>query len=130
MPMARILVVDDTDHLRLLPADALEASGHHVCIASDGREALCQCAAQDFDLVLTDRCMPNMTRQDLIAALHRDYPALKIIGMTAGIHPQQIEQERQRLQIDAMLAKPMELHDLRRLILALTGGGYEIQPAA
>ena len=129
--MARILVVDDYATLRLIFADALKGDGHTVIKAGNGEEALALCLIHDVDLVLTDMSMPKMTGPQLISQLQRLRPSVPIVGMSGGLHPQLVECERRRLGVAAFFSKPMELHDLRRTIEALTGSRSALtQPAA
>ena len=56
----RILVVDDADLDRLTLRRILEASGHRVTEAADGREGLTLISRQEFDLVLLDITMSDV----------------------------------------------------------------------
>ena len=58
--MARLLVVDDEEKIRLIIRKYAEAEGHTVTEAGDGREAVALCAANDFDVVIMDIMMPGM----------------------------------------------------------------------
>ena len=51
---ARILVVDDEEHVRVLLKDILESEGHCVSLACGGREALELLGASAFDAIFTD----------------------------------------------------------------------------
>ena len=52
--MLSILLVDDEPSIRLAIGDALIRAGHRVARAKDGVQASDLCAAQVFDLVITD----------------------------------------------------------------------------
>ena len=56
--MARILVADDDFLLRKLVGAHMEAIGHQCVEAANGREALEQLRADDFDLMILDHMMP------------------------------------------------------------------------
>ncbi len=56
----RILVVDDSRHFRQMPKNALVALGALVDEAEDGNEALAKLAAQPYDAMLLDLCMPEL----------------------------------------------------------------------
>jgi len=55
-----VLVVDDSRAQRLLLIRALTRQGYYVTEAASGEEALAACAADEFDLVLSDWMMPGM----------------------------------------------------------------------
>lgn len=54
----RVLVVDDEPLIRRVVKHALHA--HEVITATNGREALEQCRAQEFDVILCDIMMPEL----------------------------------------------------------------------
>ncbi len=69
---ARLLVVDDNKVNRLLLARNLEAQGHHVELAENGRVALAMLRASLFDLVLLDIEMPEMDGFQVLEELKTD----------------------------------------------------------
>ncbi|MEY2571743.1 MAG: two-component system, OmpR family, operon response regulator KdpE, partial [Acidimicrobiaceae bacterium] len=58
--MARVLVVDDEDDIRLLVRFTLEHAGHEVIEANDGASALAAAAEQRPDLMVLDVMMPDV----------------------------------------------------------------------
>ena len=58
--MARLLIVDDEERIRLIIRKYAEADGHTVTEAGDGREAVTLCQESDFDAVIMDVMMPGM----------------------------------------------------------------------
>jgi DNA-binding response OmpR family regulator len=83
--MARILLIEDDDALRVVIAQALAHAGHEVLQASDGRQGLDIFHAAQFDLVLTDLVMPGKEGVETIIELRRENPSLKIIAMSGGM---------------------------------------------
>ena len=82
--MVKILVVDDTELDRFQAGELLgEIPGWEVTYAEDGREALAALKKDVPDLVLTDLQMPEMNGLELVEAIHRDYPSVPVILMTA-----------------------------------------------
>jgi two-component system, NtrC family, response regulator AtoC len=68
--LARILVIDDEDNLRLTIARALGRSGHEISEASRLADARARLAHSDFDLVLTDIMLgEHQTGLDLVREL-------------------------------------------------------------
>ena len=82
--MARILVIDDEEPIRRLLDQALTAEGHEVLAASDGKEALRLQQATPVDLVITDILMPKQDGLEVIMALKREVPGIKVIAMSGG----------------------------------------------
>jgi PAS domain S-box-containing protein len=81
----RLLIVDDEPGVAASLGRDL-ASDHDVTIASTGREALERLLGGEFDRVLCDLLMPEMTGMDLHAEVARRRPGLeaRMVFMTGG----------------------------------------------
>ena len=117
--MAKILVVENFVDLCLLLEDALRADGHQVITAHNGAQGLDQAITEQPDLILTDMKMPIMTGEQMITILQSLTPTTLLMGMSADVDPRHAVRERNRLKIHAFIAKPFDLHHLRRTITAL-----------
>ena len=69
---ARLLVADDNKVNRLLLTRSLELQGHSVASAENGRVALEMLRREDFDLLLLDMEMPQMTGFEVLEQLAGD----------------------------------------------------------
>jgi adenylate cyclase len=83
---SRILVVDDNAANRDVLARRLTREGHRVVAASSGAAALELVAAQDFDLVLLDLIMPEMSGFEVLRRLKatehsKDLPVIVISAL-------------------------------------------------
>lgn len=59
--MATILIVDDSETLRMQLGDTLREAGHNVIQAVDGHDGLAQAKAHpDVDLIISDYNMPEL----------------------------------------------------------------------
>ena len=74
----RLLVVDDNKVNRILLARGLEAQGHNVEIAVNGKQALEKLRGDSFDLVLLDIEMPEMNGYQVLEICLQD-PELRNI---------------------------------------------------
>jgi CheY-like chemotaxis protein len=83
MAMKRVLVVDDEAQMRGLLEDLLE-NDYEVATASNGAEALQRLQEGGVELIITDLVMPTMNGIDLVMAVRKQYPALKIIAISGG----------------------------------------------
>ena len=116
--MARILVAEDDEGVRLLVTRALRLEGHHVETAEDGEFALETLVATDggFDLLLSDIRMPAMTGIELAHAAHGQWPDLTILLMTGYA-----EQRERARSLDAIVSevmtKPFTIADLRETVM-------------
>ncbi len=77
--MARILIVDDEAHQRLLYRELLEDEGHLVLEAADGAMALEIVRRETPDLVILDINMPGPDGLQTLRRLHDLNPRLAVI---------------------------------------------------
>jgi DNA-binding NtrC family response regulator len=82
MPKA-ILVVDDDELMRSFVATVLKEEGHRVVEAKSGKDALAALSEGEFDLVVTDLRMPNLSGLDLLRQGKARRPDARWIIITA-----------------------------------------------
>lgn len=84
--MAKILVVDDEEPVRLQISRHLEQASYQVVSAGNGAEALSRLASFLPDLILCDTAMPVMDGLNLIRNLKRNvrYWSIPVLLLTAG----------------------------------------------
>ena len=70
---ARILLVEDDPRVRAATVGALEDLDYEPVACSSGAEAIDLFKKEDFDLVISDVIMPEMTGPELIRYLKREY---------------------------------------------------------
>ena len=103
---ARILVADDEGAVRSFLRAALEAGGHRVTEAADGKEALKHALAGQTDLAIIDLIMPGQEGIETIRALRGKLPGLGIIAISGAFGGQFLKMA-QMLGADAVLDKPV-----------------------
>lgn len=83
--MKHILVVEDNAAMATVIQFNLEKAGFHVSVARNGRVALDLAQEAEFDLVITDHQMPEMTGCELCERLRgmREYAHVPILLLTA-----------------------------------------------
>lgn len=80
--MERILIVDDEKDIAELISDILEDEGYETIIANDGTSAINLITDEDFDLILLDVMMPDISGTEVCAKV-RDLASCPIIFVTA-----------------------------------------------
>lgn len=78
----KVLVIEDNADLRNLVRLALEGAGHEVLTAAQGQEGLAYLNGHPVDAVVTDLFMPEMDGIEVIAALRRRFPGVKVVAMS------------------------------------------------
>jgi len=63
--MAKILIAEDEEPIRIGLVDTLESEGYEVVAVPDGQEALDRSADGGFDLYVLDIMMPKVSHQTL-----------------------------------------------------------------
>jgi two-component system response regulator GlrR len=82
--MARILVVDDDEDLLKSLSMRLRYEGHTVTAAESGAVALSRLDLEVPHMVITDLRMPGMDGLQLFEAIHRRYPLMPVVILTAN----------------------------------------------
>lgn len=115
--MARILVAEDEEPVRIFVTRALEHHGHQVHAVADGGAAL-QALQQDrYDLLLTDIVMPVMDGIALALKATSDWPHMPVVMMTGYAAEKQRAHNLDEL-INEVISKPFSLDELAAVIHA------------
>jgi len=76
--MPTILIIDDEEPIRALLRTTLEAAGHTVVEAANGRVGLDLYRLKPTDLIITDIGMPELNGLDMMLALTRQFLDTKV----------------------------------------------------
>ncbi|NIK06801.1 PAS domain S-box-containing protein [Xanthomonas arboricola] len=112
----RILLVDDTDVVRMMVSEVLSDAGYHVVEAEDANGALDQLrAGVEIDLVVSDVGLPGMNGRDMADVARALRPGLPILFITGYAEN---AATRQEFLADgmALLPKPFSLNDLLNMV--------------
>ncbi len=117
----RILVVEDEPLVREVLSVYLSEDHHEVTTACNGREGLEKFQAGEFDLVMTDRAMPEMNGDQLAVEVKKLKPKQPLILLT-GFGDLMTGAGEQPPGIDLVVSKPFTIATLRAAISKSTGG--------
>ncbi len=129
--MARILVIDDDELVRLTVKGMLEDGGHDVALAVHGVDGLQKFRARPCDLVVCDIVMPEKEGLETIKELRRLARTMPIIAITGGApidlgasRAGNVDYLRVAGELGARqtLRKPFTGAQLRALVLDCLGG--------
>lgn len=115
MEKKRILVVDDEQNSREGLTKILMKEGYEVIAAESGETALEEAKKQDFDLVITDLRMPEISGIDVLEKIREEKPDIGVIIVTAY---GEVNSYLKAMTLGAFeyLNKPIKLDELRRVI--------------
>jgi CheY-like chemotaxis protein len=85
LPGARILLVEDDPRVRAATVGALEDLDYEPVSCASGAEALELFDGQEFDLVISDVVMPEMTGPELVRILKQRRPDIAILFVTGYV---------------------------------------------
>ncbi|WP_181109085.1 response regulator [Xanthomonas arboricola] len=112
----RILLVDDTDVVRMMVSEVLSDAGYQVVEAEDANGALDQLrAGVEIDLAVSDVGLPGMNGRDMADVARALCPGLPILFITGYAENAATRQEF----LDdgmALLPKPFSLNDLLNMV--------------
>jgi PAS domain S-box-containing protein len=118
-PAMRILVIDDEEMVRNVIGEYLRADGHDVDLAEGPVVGLSKIKAGTYDLVITDRAMPEMSGDRLALEAKRVAPLVPILMLSGFGEFMNATGERPE-GVDAVVAKPITIDDLRDAIAMVT----------
>lgn len=107
-----VLVVDDAAAIRLLCRINLELDGHRALEAATIDEARDMLAQEDVSLVLLDVHVGAADGLELLDEIRRDHPEIAVALLTGSTELEVVRAHGP----DAVLGKPFELEDLRRVV--------------
>ncbi|GBD98450.1 CAI-1 autoinducer sensor kinase/phosphatase CqsS [bacterium BMS3Abin07] len=114
----RILCIDDDSRSRKIVKEILEWNGYEVVTANGADDALEFLSTDyDFDLIIMDILMPDMTGIDLAEKLRssRETSGIPILGISAHLD------EKGDMAVDDFLGKPLSHDALAEKVRRLTG---------
>ena len=85
VPGARILLVEDDPRVRTATVGALEDLGYEPIACAGGAEALALFDSMEFDLVISDVIMPEMTGPELIRELKSRRQEIAVLFVTGYV---------------------------------------------
>jgi DNA-binding response OmpR family regulator len=115
METVKILIVDDEPVVRSFLCDALADQGRQVVTAESGEDALAHLAADEFDLVLLDLKMQELSGMAVLDELRRRWPDTAVIVLTAHASLETAV-EALRHGADDYLFKPSGVVELRESV--------------
>ena len=113
--MGTILVIDDDKVILLMLSTLLANYGFKVETSADGWEGIQKFDHSDFDLVITDICMPGLDGNDVVRYIRRSKKKhTPVVGISGTFWL--LEND----SFDAVLSKPFSMKNLVDTVCRLT----------
>ncbi|MEX0445892.1 aerobic respiration two-component sensor histidine kinase ArcB [Xenorhabdus sp. SGI246] len=129
LPALNILLVEDIELNVIVARSVLEKLGNSVDVAMNGRDALAMFDPDEYDLVLLDIQLPDMTGWDIARELHKRYQnhtLPPLIALTANV----LKDKKEYLEagMDEVLNKPLSVKELTAVMEKFWGKSAEPEP--
>ncbi|WP_235616042.1 response regulator [Metasolibacillus sp. FSL H7-0170] len=110
--VAKILIVDDQQGIRLLLNEVFKKEGYETYLASNGIEALNIFKNEEIDCVLLDMKIPGMNGIEILRELRAQSDVINVVMMTA-YGEQQLIDEAFQLGATKYFTKPFNIFEVR-----------------
>lgn len=114
-----VLIVDDSSFIRSMISKVVTRAGLEVIgVAATGEEALELVEKLKPQYLTLDMIMPDMTGLDVLSAVKKHYPQIKVIMISTMARQSMIEEAR-ALGADKYLMKPFDDEELEKTLKEL-----------
>jgi ATP-dependent Lon protease len=110
--VAKVLVVDDEEIARKNLDYILQKEGYIVVMAASGAEALEKMETSDFDVVLTDIRMENISGIEVLEKTKIKYPETEVVMVTAYASTDSATETLKKGAFQ-YIAKPFKISEIR-----------------
>lgn len=119
--MAKILVVDDEEHIRYLYSEELSEAGYEVITADSGHKLLEKIEDERPDLIVLDIKMVDYNGLDLLQDIRKEFYDLPVVLCTAY---DTFKEDVKSISADFYVIKSFDLTELKnKITMALEAAG-------
>lgn len=124
--MAKVLVVDDEEHIRLLYSEELSEEGHKVWAAAAGHELLRRINGLQPEVVVLDIRLVDYDGLELLQEIRNQYHDLPVILCTAY---DTYKEDPKSIAADYYVVKSFDLSELKMAIQRALEATASVQSA-
>ena len=107
MPRKRVLVTDDDPSILRLVSTVLARAGYEVDTATGGEDALQKADLEQYDVIVLDLMMPNVSGFDVLARLPIRHSRPRYVVVTSAASPDLLRKAAGQ-NVFAALRKPFD----------------------
>jgi two-component system, NtrC family, response regulator HydG len=111
----KVLVIDDESNHAQATAEIVERMGYEVVVATSGRNGMRTLAADQFDLVITDVVMGEVSGLDILDEARRLHPQCEVI-LVSGEGSVESAVDAMRCGAASYLMKPVQVDEFRQQV--------------
>ena len=121
--MKKILIADDDPSILKLIEHHLSLEGYEITTAEDGFNALEKIQKSQFDLIISDIMMPNLSGLSLLS-ISKEFQVNVPIIFISSLNKGDIISKSLRLGMDSFMAKPVDLKELSERIKRMIAANF------
>ena len=110
-----ILLVDDEEPIREAMLLLLKAADYRITACASGQEALQTLANEQFDIIITDIFLPDITGIDILTKAKGLFPSLEVILITGHASAETAVRAMKEGAFD-YITKPLNFEELRMIL--------------
>lgn len=123
--MAKLLIVDDEEHIRYLYSEELSEAGYEVITADSGYKLLERIEEENPDLVVLDIKMVDYNGLDLLQDIRNKFYDLPVVLCTAY---DTFKEDMKSIAADFYVIKSFDLTELKnKIAMALEAGNQQAE---
>ena len=123
--MAKLLIVDDEEHIRYLYSEELSEAGYEVITADSGYKLLEKIEKEKPDLVVLDIKMVDYNGLDLLQDIRNKFYDLPVVLCTAY---DTFKEDMKSIAADFYVIKSFDLTELKnKIAMALEAGNQQAE---
>lgn len=111
----KVLIVDDSDFMRMMLMDILTRAGHTVIQADNGKSALKMLENEKADICFLDIMMPEMNGIEVLKWMRVNTPELSVIMLSALCNEVNIR-DALRIGASSFVAKPFTIDTITKRV--------------
>jgi len=121
--MAKILIVDDEEHIRFLYSEELSEAGYEVITVDSGLGLIEKIESEKPDLVVLDIKMVDYNGLDLLQDIRNKFYDMPVVLCTAY---DTFKEDMKSIAADFYVIKSFDLTELKsKIVMALEAGSHQ-----
>ena len=112
--LMKLLLIDDNRDITTMFSKYFTQKGHPCTVCNNSHNALDMITTGQYDIVLLDLAMPEVSGTDIVDALYQSgkIGKLNIIALTASSVSSEKEEELKKKGVNGVLKKPIDPDEL------------------
>jgi len=112
--LMKLLLIDDNKDITTMFSKYFTQKGHPCTVCNNSHNALDMITTGQYDIVLLDLAMPEVSGTDIVDALYQSgkIGKLNIVALTASSVSSEKEEELKKKGVNGVLKKPIDPDEL------------------